>query len=209
MARKKDYFTSPRGRAEYPHLVEPDTKFDADGKYKVNLIVSGPEAQAFKEAIDKRMEKNLQRIEEQGKDPGNTHLPYEELEDGSFRFKFKSNAKGETREGKTFSRTIPLFDAAGNPVTDLDGVGGGSIIRVAGEFGLWGPFGATGSGVTLRINAVQIIELNEYEASAETYGFEAEDGFTADEVEADDGAEAEGEDLDDGEAEPDAEDFDF
>jgi len=184
MARKRDYFTSPRGRAEYPHLITPDTKFHAGGVYKTNLIVPGGEAMSFCEAIDERMEKNLQRIEENGKDPGQIHCPYEEREDGTVAFSFKSKAKGETRDGTPFTRSVAVFDAAGQPVTDLDSIDGGSILRVAGEFVLWGPFGATGSGVSLRINAVQIIELREWAPDAETYGFaEEEDGFVAGEEE--------------------------
>ena len=39
MAQKRVKFVTTTGRCQYPYLTKPDTQFDAEGVYKVNLIV--------------------------------------------------------------------------------------------------------------------------------------------------------------------------
>jgi hypothetical protein len=36
--------TTPKGYAQYPYLKDPDTKFNPDGDYKVNLAMDDNEA---------------------------------------------------------------------------------------------------------------------------------------------------------------------
>ena len=209
MARDKNYFTSPRGRAIFPHLTpgDPDTKFDNDGVYKTKLKVPGPEAQELIEQIDSLYEDYRSEGEAEGEIDSDLpeKLPYEEEEDGSFVFKFKMNAKGQTWDGREFTREPSLFDASGNPCPNVE-VGGGSVLRVAGSMSPWDSH--FGVGVTLYLSGIQIIELNEWDGpDADTFGFGAEDdGFSADDYEGStDDDEAEQDET----AEPDAEDFDF
>ena len=42
MAKAK--FTSPKGTAMWPWLSKPDTRFDAEGKYKSDLLVKKEDA---------------------------------------------------------------------------------------------------------------------------------------------------------------------
>ena len=203
------YFTSPTGRAVYPKLEpgNPDTKFDDDGVYVTQLRISGPEAQGFKQAIDdlaQALGRHLVENEDSFSADDDIRRPYEEEDDGSILFKAKMKASGTTRDGETWEREPKLFDASGTPCPDVE-IGGGSEIRVAGSMNPYFVKGPIGAGISLKLTAVQIISLEEYAVTADTYGFDSvEDGFDASGDEAtEDSSDAEGDS-------PNAEeDFDF
>ena len=44
MAEKLIEFTTPKGIAQYPWLSKPDTKFNEEGVYKVDLIIPKSDA---------------------------------------------------------------------------------------------------------------------------------------------------------------------
>ena len=77
-------------------------------------------------------------------------------------------------------------DAKGKPLTGETKVGGGSVIKVSYEVV---PYytAIAGAGVSLRLKAVQIIELKAYSGggNAESYGFGEEEGFEADDEDND------------------------
>lgn len=105
-------------------------------------------------------------------------LPYtrEQVDDeatGAIIFSFKMNATGKTKAGEVFTRQPAIFDAAGQPAKGLR-IGGGSTIRVSYELN---PFyvPANGAGVSLRLYAVQVIELVEFGGNAGYFGFESEE----------------------------------
>jgi hypothetical protein len=58
---------SPEGVSKYAWLTQPDTKFDKDGHYKVNLVVSAEEAQPLIKQIDDEMKKSLELAKEKNK----------------------------------------------------------------------------------------------------------------------------------------------
>jgi len=197
MARsKKSLMTTPVGTFIYPHLNTPDTKFDSDGVYTVKIRPDDPaENAAFRKLIDKLMkmsakgesmdartkkgyDKAVAKLEE-GESLKIADAPYSKDEDDPklFVFNFKMKAKGTTREGETFTRTPKLFDAQGNPCPDAR-IGGGTKGRVS--FDVYHFFTALiGAGVSLRLEAAQIIDLVEWGGrNAEGFGFEAVDGFS-------------------------------
>lgn len=55
---------SPEGISKYAWLTQPDTKFDKDGHYKVNLVVSAETAQPLIKQIDDEMKKSLELAKE-------------------------------------------------------------------------------------------------------------------------------------------------
>jgi len=84
------------------------------------------------------------------------------------------------RDGKPWTAAPAIFDAKGQPVRDRDSLKGmwsGTTGRVSFEAQ---PFfqAAIGAGITLRLKAVQIIDLVEGGGSAESYGFGEEDGWS-------------------------------
>ena len=44
MSKIKARFKTAKGRASFPHLNKPDTKFNAEGVYKTSLIVPAKDA---------------------------------------------------------------------------------------------------------------------------------------------------------------------
>ena len=190
MAEKKkvERFVSPKGIASYPYLTKPDTKFNPDGEYKVSLIVAGDDAS---KAIDFLTEKHNASVaqakkENAGKRVKEGELPFIENDDGTVTFKFKMKAKVTPKKGDPFEQKPALFDAKGKPLTGEPKIGGGSTIKVSYEVV---PYytAIAGAGVSLRLKAVQIIELKEYSGggNAESYGFGEEEGFEADDEDND------------------------
>lgn len=217
MAKEKNQrLTTPRGRAVYPYLNKPDTKFDADGVYHTKLAVPAKAAEELVAAIDAAAKKALEDAKEEvanlkakGKKVKDAKecedLPYsydEEKDEFVFSFKMKSQVKGKDgAEGWTQKPAI--FDAKGKPVDKTVRVGGGSTLRVSFEIVTFFQQ-KIGAGVSLRLRAVQVIELKEYgTGDASTHGFgEEEDGtFAADEgADADDTDESDEDESNEGAA---------
>lgn len=162
------YFTTPKGSAGYSNLVKPDTKFDAEGKYKTSVTVPAAQAESLI-ALANEEANELAVLDKKTKKvslPANLKMPYVINDDDTVTFNFKTAKKPK------------LFDAKGNPIRNAENlrVGGGSTIRVKGAFKSYEGFGG---GVTAYLNEVQIIKLVEFGGG----GFEAdedEDAYVAD-----------------------------
>ena len=68
-------FKTPRGIAMYPYLNRPDTQFDTNGKYKVNLRMKKEDAKPLVDAVKKAAE------EEFGAKAKSAKLPFKTDED--------------------------------------------------------------------------------------------------------------------------------
>jgi len=88
------------------------------------------------------------------------------------------------KDGK--SKSIGIYNAAGKPASLGDKkVGNGSIGRIKGSMGIYNR--AEGAGVTLYLNAIQIVKLEEYsqdggfaaDESGEGWGGEEEDNWSS------------------------------
>jgi hypothetical protein len=189
MAKEKNkVLTTPQGRAIYPHLTTPDSKF-GEPQYKVKLAVKAPLADKLIKEIDEvaaralaeaKADKNNKKVKE-------ADLPYSyDEENDEFLFNFKMKAEGKSKKsGETWTQKPAIFDAKGKPIVGALRIGGGSTLRVSFEAI---PFftAMIGAGVSLRLRAVKVIELKEFGGggTAETHGFgEEEEGYTADEAE--------------------------
>lgn len=211
--RKKQLIVTPRGVLIYPHLNSPDYEFDDAGVYQTKLRLTGTDAEKFKAFCEDQQKQAAAEAKEEGKFKGKgkvplAPLPFTEDDDGNLIFNFKMKASGTTRNGEQFTRSPKLFDAAGKPCNDAR-VGGGTVARVSFEPYRYYAKMVGGAGVSLRLEAVQIIELQEWSSgrNAEGYGFEQEDGFSVDEYAPMDGADevdADSDDTEDGD-----DDFDF
>jgi len=212
---KNENLNTPRGVLIYPHLVEPDYGNDEypkpQGEYNTMVKLSAHEAQPLiakleplhqeAVAIAESKFKNLKPAQKKklGKVQVNDFFIEEydkETEEptGNLLFKFKSKASG-TKNGKEWTRTIPLFDAGGKRITP-DSVWGGSEGKVA--FTVVPYFiPATGAaGISCYLNAVQILELrNGGGGTADSFGFGEEEGYHASE-ESTDASDAEEEEED-------------
>lgn len=190
---KKDMYTTPIGTFSYPSLNRPDTKFNPDGKYKVDLILPAEEASEWMQLITEAADKAYQELvniarKEKKRPPARNGLPFYPVVDietgeetGDIGFKFNMNASGiDKKTKKPWTHRPVVYDAKG-AVIDMDKVPiwGGSRGRVS--FFIH-PYSNNGAGVTLKFEAVQVIELvSSGQKSAKAFGFTAEEGYTVDE----------------------------
>ena len=175
-------YTTPAGVAQWPRLNEPDTKFNKDGTYSVSLRLSKDDSEEIKEKMTTVLSEYVEELKTEKKGKIKVaDLPIKDVYDddnnptGEVEIKFKLNAIGQNG-GDRWEQRPALFDSDGRPMSE--NVGGGSTIKVASEIV---PYftSMVGAGVTLRLKAVQVIELVEYTKSGgfDAWGFSKEDGF--------------------------------
>lgn len=230
---KAPKITTPKGTFKFPRLNEPDTKFKADGEYSVKLILDGEQAEKLIKKLQPYYDEAVKAGEAAYKKlPVKTrkqndfktvpfyHPVYDddtEEETGDYEFTFKMKASGENKKtGKRWTMKPVVFDAKGVPLKKVPNVWGGTVGKVSfsipymqddneapGFFTV-----GVGAGLSLRLEAVQIIELVSGGGSrnAKDYGFGEEDGFSADDVTDEDDEEDEDEDDTDGSEDEDLDD---
>ena len=194
MAEKKQFerITSPRGVAKWPKLTSPDTRFKKEGVYSVDLLLDpeNKEVQEFISKIDAAVEESFTTSAADLKGPKAKTLqrtfPYkpEVDEDGNetgmMVVNFKTNAQYTDKKGEVHEVRPALYDAKGNKITRKLNVGSGSVMKVNGILMPYYMANGNKAGVSLRMNAVQIIELKEFGGGdAASYGFGQEEGFEA------------------------------
>jgi hypothetical protein len=179
--------TSPVGVARFPKLNTPDTKFKEEGEYSVQLQLSkdSPENQSFINELAKIYEANYKTVsaENRGKKIKRMDPPWKDgvdrdgndLNCWDLRIKMPASYMSK-QDGKKVEMRPAIFDAKLNP--SKAEVGGGSKIRVNFDVS---PFyvPALGAGISLRLRAVQVLELSQRGSRSGTdYGFSQADGFT-------------------------------
>lgn len=198
-------YTTDKGTAVFPHLVTPDTKFNAEGEYhtkirlEIDSLIYDEKRKAVGtvvEVIDEKIaeavafytEQNAGKKDKRGKpvEVVEADPPYEVDGDSHVLVKVKLKASGKNRQtGEDFTQKPALFDAKGSKFTP-DRLWNGSIIKPAFEIVPY--FAATDkkAGVTLRLKAVQVIELVTASApGADAFGFGEEEGYESGEEEDD------------------------
>ncbi|WP_408953204.1 hypothetical protein [Lysobacter sp. Hz 25] len=202
-ARKR--YVSPKGTAIWPRLNQPDTKFDADGVYSAKLAFDGDDdaankliadltavrEDAFKQYLSenpkfKKVAKQVDffsaELDDDGEETGRTLM--------NFKMKAKVTAK---KTGKVYVMKPTILNAKKVILKNPPNIGGGSKLKVS--FEVMPYFNAKDKefGLSLRLVAVQIIELVEFGGGAAAANdFDDEDGF-----DGGDGAEESGDDSDD------------
>ena len=213
--RKYIKLTSPIGVAKYPWLNEPDIKFNPDGEYRTSLLLDPNEAADFLSELDQLADEAVAKAKEDLEDKGKGALakkvtrkePYmmeadQETgeETGKVEVRFKLKALIKTKKGKELRFTPALFDAQGKPLNKDNLIYGGSEIRVNFTPMSYYVPSTKMAGVTLQINAVQVIKLvTNGGGDADSFGFgvveggyqqpneeEPQEAFAADSVEEED-----------------------
>lgn len=185
MKQKNVKGVTPIGEALFAHLSKPEEiQGKTTGKYTVMVKLPPDATKQLKTAIESEWQKFCE-------DPDNAKkkMPVEysdgtkEYKDEEY-FKFKMNAEISCKDGSVIKKHVPIFDASKREISKtLEGLGNGSKVRVAYELV---PFfmTKTNAGVSLRLTGVQVIDLVEYGGqSADSLGFEDEEGFVASEEE--------------------------
>tara|TARA_R100001530_G_scaffold3320_3_gene4950 strand:+ start:852 stop:1460 length:609 start_codon:yes stop_codon:yes gene_type:complete len=165
MADKIPMNISPVGVASYPHLNKPDTRFDDDGIYQVNMLYTKKEVKPIQEIVEPLMDGGFHN-------PIKPEVDEDDKPTGRYNVRFKMKAIMKIK-GKRITQRPILTDTAGNRV--ISNIGGGSKLRIAYQAV---PFDQGKGGVTLRMKAVRVVELVEYtpgvQWGVEDEGFEEE-----------------------------------
>lgn len=171
---------SPLGEAQWPFLQTPDTKFNPEGVYRVNMVFERtPEVMKFIDELEKILNEFNNHVQNVERKKVSIVKPvYEETDDGKILLKFKQNAKiiPKDRSKDPIDVKIAIFDKFNRPLDPDVKIGNGSKCKIA-----FMPVGyhqpsTRAVGLTLRIVAVQVRELVTYGDSNDgaTYGFDAE-----------------------------------
>lgn len=189
---KREQFVSPPGLAVWPRLNEPDTKFKAEGEYSVSLAYDEDD-QDFR-----KLEQRLERIRDELFEAFISENPKKKKvaqkapvavaetdengeETGRMLLKFKMLASGKSKKtGKSFKMRPRVFDGRGQEVDPAPNIGGGSKLKVS--FEVLGTYveSARTYYLSLRMQAVKVIELVQFGArSAKDYGFDGDEGEDA------------------------------
>lgn len=200
---KAERFTgiTPKGICIFPKLTVPDFGTeqypDPAGHYKVTLRIPEDDAKPLIERLDKIYDDWITECDAKFKptpkvkkftvneppwnvamnkdrDTGEWHeVP------GFYDFRCKTVSSYTDKKTKEVKKIkLDYFTAFNEKITKPPEIWGGSIVRLAYEAS---PYSATiGAGISLRINAVQIIQLNSgFNRTATQYGFEADEaGFS-------------------------------
>lgn len=205
--KKVPYRPSPVGDVIHGWINKPDTKFNEDGVFKVDLGLRGKEAEDFKGDLARQAQ---EYFDEQTAEmtPGerkkwSVYVPFVDLEDdngnptGVTEVHFRQNATIRIKDGDPKKVTIGIYDAEEN---DLDApIFSGSKVRV-----MYAPRGikmvsTKQLGIRLDFSMVQVAELAKGSGGGSKFG-KIEGGYTGG------GKAAKGNDLpeDSGEADTDA-----
>jgi hypothetical protein len=199
------HIVSPRGVAGYSYLNKPDTKYDADGVYRVtmNLDTGDAEVLKFIAATDAALEEaevyaraeltaQLESAEGQKKGQIKQKLanlkvadsPIKQVydEDGNetttVKVEFKSKAKFKDRKTETVRDMKPkILDGKKNeiPFGSLQ-IGGGTEMKVGAQRRAYYIPGTNTCGVSFKMNVVQILKLVEFGGSSDAaYDFGDDD----------------------------------
>jgi hypothetical protein len=188
--KKKLMLTTPTGRAKYPWLNKPNTKFDSNGLYCVTLVLDYETAKPLMETIDQYNDQSYRETKEKLISDGKAGLaktlkkadsPYSNEVDengdetGNVEFKFKHDAKFVSKKsGNTFEFKPDLFNSKGE--RDESPIFGGSLIKVGWWPNLYYVAAQKSCGVSLKLSGVQVIEASQGGGSrdANYYGFKNE-----------------------------------
>lgn len=209
--KKRPSRLTPKGELLFAHIVEPDYGTrdypDEEGSFTLTLRLDGGDS----EALLAKLHDDIEEAREQTKEgfaglsvatrkklgkpefvlPGTTEYDRETEEPtGCTLFRFKTKAFYTNRAGEKRARHVPVFDSMARPVTLAEEPGNGSLARVSFTAVPYFVEGQGKGGLTLYLNAVQILKLNAAGArSAADYGFAADEaeegGFLAEDVDTD------------------------
>lgn len=189
---KKTYMT-PQGEAAYPHIAEPQTKFDDDGLYEVTMYfdeASGGKliemlSEAYNQACEEAKKKyNGQKPQYKKDNPEINFEQFyrEEVDDNGFStgrifVKFKKKASVKTKDGRILNFNVPVFDRYNQPMDKKTAkkASSGSIMKCAFKVSPYFVIAGAKAGISLQLEAVQIIEMKEWTGSksAADYGFQS------------------------------------
>ena len=176
------------GTALWAKVFEPDTKFNPLGDFSINLQMPVADAAVMSEKLESIVQAEFKEAIEKDPRLKNT-LSTQEVcqpvydrdtgdDTGNVEFKFKLKAKVQKRDGTYYEQQPAVLDSKKVPMSKDTLIGNGSKVKVAFEPIPYVMSSTKKVGVSLRMKAVQVIDLVEYGNSA-TSVFDEEDGYVA------------------------------
>lgn len=199
--KAREKFVSPVGITRYCFLSVPQVheEYAPQGVYKTELIVPYEQAKPLMDKIDGILEGQYQELLKKSKPEkrksAKKHYPYVEEYDegeqptGNIIFRFKLPAKVLSKKtGKVYEFKPGLFDAQKKPIDPAKvSIFSGSTVRISYSFNPFANTGLNAAGVSLQLEAAQVLNLvSGRGGSAESFGFDEEDGYVVDDTEATD-----------------------
>ena len=172
MTKEAIRMVTPTATCQWAHIVKPDTQFDPEGKFKIELIFE------ISNATHLTFLKQLRDIHDKNKDAMRSQKKPCEKEPWIQYTDTETQKKDKDKYVVRFKSSYHPFlaDARGNKWPKDTLVGNGSKVKVAFSPNAYST--GSNSGTNLYLNGVQIIDLVPYkEASFEDLGFQQEEGF--------------------------------
>lgn len=172
---------TPVGTAYWSHLLTTSQFQGVDsGSYDISLELSMRDEGELLSKIQREWDKFAES--EEGRKHNYKYEPslgFKEGKDGKPNlFKFKMRAVIKTQRGE-WERHVPIYDAGCKEISKkIAELGNGSKIKVAYSLAPYYMNDKT-YGVSLRLDAVQVLEYKTSEETAEGFGFGQETGFHA------------------------------
>ena len=169
-----------KGTAHFVHLLKTEIYDEKDtNKYSLMLEITEDQKKDIEPKLNTIWEDYARTLKDEGKkikfDPV---MPIKEYNDKLF-IKATRTASFENKKTKeTVNATVPIYDASCKEIRGKlkQEIGNGSIVKVSVDVL---PFYITDRnyGIALRLVGVQVLELKTWGDSAESAGFEAEEGY--------------------------------
>ena len=188
MATKKKWITPP-GIAQFPRLATPNTRFNPDGDWELQMKFEGEAANEVRKVLDEMLEIAFKEAQKQlAKKPAklktlNRLLPYDEDEDGNVILKLRKKALVRKKDGSTYTTKIIVVDPLVKPIDPRE-VTSGSLVRCELKLETYYMPSNNSAMVLKRWYGVQLLKKNEqtmvgFDAMPE-YATEFDDGVEED-----------------------------
>jgi hypothetical protein len=171
---KWENVNTPTGSSLWTKVVEPDFKFDKDGRYEASILMdpNDENVQAFKRYMEGKVneaievaKQNLPKNKAENINvnyPVETYYDKEDNDTGLLIFKSKSKA---SYNGDPI--TIGIYNVRGQKMDDFsDLIGNGSQIKLQVSFRPYHIQSSNTVGLSIKLKRVQIISITEYDGGA-------------------------------------------
>ena len=194
---KKESFTTPAGTFKWASLGKPDTKYKAEGEYRItmSLPATNPATVKFIAKLDADYATAVKAVKEQlasepktkakVKTVKTSNLPYkpeldqEGNETGNILVNFKAKASGTRKDGTKWTFKPEVFDARRIPIPSTVLIWGGSKGKVAYQVDSYYVSASQEAGLSLKLQSAQILDLKTGRGKdAASFGFEEEEGYS-------------------------------
>lgn len=187
---KREKLTTPAGEVKWAVLSKPNTKWKEKGEYSILLCLPDdhPYWETLKGMVEVGFEETKKTLKPKDRAAAKMVLPFTaeydaETEEPTGRNEIRIKTAAtftDKKTGQEISLKPKLFDAKGKRIMADITVGNGSVCAINFSPAIYHRQIDNAIGMTLYLNAVQVIKLVEYEGDGSAFGFGAqEDGFDA------------------------------